>query len=96
VLSSPLAWERGQSQSTLFFSMRHGREETVVVAVPGDGAARVCWSSLPGDVERWRVKTLSLATSRSGERTVTVKSGATERPADVTIAFAPECSGQNP
>lgn len=93
VLSSSVGWEGGKTQPALVFSMRHGDEDTVVLAVPGDGAPRVCWSRLPGSAERWRVKTLNLMPAAAGARQVRVSSGAVENTDRTTLTFAADCTG---
>jgi hypothetical protein len=95
LVSSPLTWEGDTAHQALVFTVRRGDEETLVMAVPGDGPPRVCWSALPGSADRWRVKTLEAATLPSGDRTIRVKSGALETPAEDLITFTAGCTGPN-
>jgi hypothetical protein len=96
LVSSPLTWEGTKPEQALMFAMRRGDEDTVVLAVPAEGAPRVCWSTLPGSADRWRVKTLVISSSAtSGGWMVRVKSGALEQAAQELITFTAGCAGPN-
>ena len=98
-LSSTLAWDGTPAQPALIliFAMRRGDADTVVLAVPGGGAPRVCWARLAGSADRWRVKSLHLASAASGY-TVRAKSAAVD-PAgaeEASVSFPADCTGSHP
>lgn len=97
-LSSTLAWEGTPAQPALIFTMRRGDDDTVVLAVPGGAAPRVCWARLPGSADRWRVKSLHLARQASGGYNVRAKSAAADRAGseEASMSFPSDCTGSHP
>lgn len=93
VLTSPLTWEGDRQAPALLFSMRHGDEETVVLAPLTNDEPRACWTTLPRGADPWRVKTMTY-TPAGDSHVVTVTSAAQANPAEVTLKFQNGCTGQ--
>lgn len=93
LLTSPLTWESGKQAPALLFSMRHGDDETVVLARPDQEQFRACWAPLPGSSAQWRVKTMTF--KRVGDTdAVTVSSAAQATAAEIALNFPAACAGQ--
>jgi hypothetical protein len=95
LLTSPISWEGDRENPALLFSMRRDDQETVVLAPAHrqDDQLRVCWTTLPGAAERWRVKTLTYKRSDDA-RLVTVSSSAQADAAETTLRFGANCAGE--
>lgn len=93
VLTSTLDWAGTATAPVLFFSIRRGERDMVVLARMMDDGARTCWANLAGPAERWRVKTLKHARSGAAD-VVTASSSAIADKAQATISFPGNCSGE--
>jgi hypothetical protein len=92
VLSSPITWEGSRQSPALLFSMRRSDNEIVVLTRVADDGPYPCWTSLPGGVDRWRVKTMTLQ-SAAAAHTVTVSSAAQPKE-EIALRFPAGCTGQ--
>lgn len=85
VLTAPLSWAaESAAGSLLVFAARKGDIDTLVVVDPSSETVRVCTERLPGPAADWRVKTIDIDRSGSGEATVRVRSGAAREDAPRT------------